>query len=134
MPMRGGCWAPSCFPPSPATSSVAPACSRCSPTHRSRKRSELAARPTRASIAPVSYRPFLRPGEPAPWFRAPAIGGSRSYNFHTVAGRHVLMLFLGSAAGAEAAAALALVAQHRALFDDERAAFFGITSDPADAA
>lgn len=82
----------------------------------------------------MSYRPFLRPGEPAPWFRASAIGGSAGYAFHTVAGRHVLMLFLGSAAAPEAAAALALVARHRALFDDVSAAFFGITCDPADAA
>ena len=81
----------------------------------------------------MSYRPFLRPGEPAPWFRAAAIGGSAGYTFHTVAGRHVLMLFLGSAAGPEAAAALALVAKHRALFDDAKAVFFGITCDPADA-
>ncbi|MBV9931003.1 MAG: 2OG-Fe(II) oxygenase [Alphaproteobacteria bacterium] len=82
----------------------------------------------------MSYRPFLRPGEPAPWFRAPAIGGSATYNFHTVAGRHALMLFLGSAEGAEAAAALALVAKHRIVFDDASAAFFGVVCDPADVA
>lgn len=81
----------------------------------------------------MSYRPFLLPGEPAPWFRAAAIGGSASYAFHTVAGRHVLLLFLGSAASPEAGAALALVAKHRALFDDAQAAFFGMTCDPADA-
>jgi hypothetical protein len=80
------------------------------------------------------YRPFLRRGEPAPWFGASAIGGSAAYNFHTVAGPHVLMLFLGSVGSAEGAAALSLVATHRALFDDERAAFFGVTCDRADAA
>jgi predicted 2-oxoglutarate/Fe(II)-dependent dioxygenase YbiX/peroxiredoxin len=78
-------------------------------------------------------RPFLRRGEPAPWFRAEAIGGSPSYTFHTVAGRHVLMLFFGTAQEPEAAAALALVQRHRSLFDDDKACFFGITCDPADA-
>jgi hypothetical protein len=82
----------------------------------------------------TEIRPFLRRGEPAPWFRAHAIGGSPSYTFHTVAGRHVLMLFVGAAEKAEAAAALALVHRHRALFDDENACFFGVTCDPADAA
>ena len=80
------------------------------------------------------FRPFLRRGEPAPWFRAPTIGGARDYSFHTVAGRHVLMLFLGTASRPEAAAALDLVAQHRVLFDDIGACFFGVTCDPADAA
>jgi predicted 2-oxoglutarate/Fe(II)-dependent dioxygenase YbiX/peroxiredoxin len=82
----------------------------------------------------VTYRDFLRRGEPAPWFRAPAIGGSGAYNFHTVAGRHVLMLFFGAAARPGAAAALALVEKHRALFDDVRTAFFGVTCDATDAA
>jgi predicted 2-oxoglutarate/Fe(II)-dependent dioxygenase YbiX/peroxiredoxin len=79
-------------------------------------------------------RPFLRRGEPAPWFRAQAIGGSPSYTFHTVAGRHVLMLFFGAAQSEEAAAGLALVQRHRPVFDDENACFFGITCDPGDAA
>ncbi|QNM83920.1 2OG-Fe(II) oxygenase [Sphingomonas sabuli] len=42
------------------------------------------------------------------------------------------MLFYGSAARPEAAAALALVAANRRLFDDDKACFFGITSDPTD--
>jgi predicted 2-oxoglutarate/Fe(II)-dependent dioxygenase YbiX/peroxiredoxin len=79
-------------------------------------------------------RPLLRRGEPAPWFRGHAIGGAPSYSFHVVAGRHVLLLFLGAATAPGAAAALALVERHRALFDDERACFFGVTCDPADAA
>jgi hypothetical protein len=69
-----------------------------------------------------------------PWFRAAAIGGSDNYVFDTVAGRYVLMLFLGRASDPKAAEALGCVERHRALFDDERACFFGITSDPEDSA
>lgn len=77
--------------------------------------------------------PFL-PGDPAPWFRAPAIGGVADYAFHTIAGRHVLLLFVPSASLPAAQAALALVRAHESLFDDCGACFFGITLDPHDAA
>lgn len=73
-------------------------------------------------------------GEHAPWFKAPALSGSPTYAFDTVAGRHVLLLFHGSAADPAAAAALALVERNRATFDDISACFFGITCDPEDAA
>jgi predicted 2-oxoglutarate/Fe(II)-dependent dioxygenase YbiX len=75
----------------------------------------------------------LLPGEALPWFRAPAIGGSDNYVFDTVAGRYVLMLFLGRAADPGSAEALACVERHRALFDDVGACFFGVTSDASDA-
>jgi len=74
------------------------------------------------------------PGEPAPWFRAPALGGSPSYVFDTAAGRPILLLFLGSVREPLSAAALSLVAERRGLFDDQHACFFGITVDPTDAA
>ena len=77
--------------------------------------------------------PPLERGDPAPWFRAPALSGAPAYAFDTVAGRHVLMLFFDSAATAEAAEALATIARHRDLFDDVGASFFGVTSDRADA-
>jgi predicted 2-oxoglutarate/Fe(II)-dependent dioxygenase YbiX len=80
---------------------------------------------------PPRPRPLL-PGEALPWFRAKAIGGSDNYVFDTAAGRYMLLLFLGRAGDPEAAEALACVARHRALFDDSRACFFGITSDPED--
>ncbi|HEX8483141.1 MAG TPA: 2OG-Fe(II) oxygenase [Allosphingosinicella sp.] len=76
-------------------------------------------------------RPLL-PGEPAPWFRAKAIGGSDNYVFDTVAGRFALLLFLGRASDPQSAEALACVRRHRRLFDDSAACFFGITSDPED--
>ncbi|HYE27448.1 MAG TPA: 2OG-Fe(II) oxygenase [Allosphingosinicella sp.] len=82
---------------------------------------------------PPRPRPLL-PGEPVPWFRAKAVGGSDDYVFDTVAGRYVLMAFLGRAAEPGAEAALRCVERHRALFDDRDACFFGVTSDPEDAA
>jgi predicted 2-oxoglutarate/Fe(II)-dependent dioxygenase YbiX len=72
------------------------------------------------------------PGEPVPWFRARAIGGSDNYVFDTVGGRYVLLLFLGRAGEPRAAEALACALRHRALFDDVRACFFGVTGDPED--
>ena len=75
----------------------------------------------------------LRIGEPAPWFHAAALNGNPRYSFNAVAGRWILMLFAGHAAGPEAEAALRLVSENRDLFDDRNACFFGITVDPADA-
>lgn len=76
----------------------------------------------------------LAPGTPAPYFIAPSLHGNPAYSFDTVAGRVVLLLFFGSAGQPECATALAQVAANRGLFDDENAAFFGITADPADEA
>lgn len=73
-------------------------------------------------------------GEAAPWFRCATLGGTDNYAFDAAAGRPLLMLFFGSAATPAAAVALAAMEGRRALFDDDRAAFFGITVDPADAA
>ena len=72
-------------------------------------------------------------GEAAPWFRCATLGGSDAYVFDTAAGRSVLMLFFGTANNKETQAALATVQEKRSLFDDQNAAFFGITVDPADA-
>lgn len=83
------------------------------------------------STPPPRPRPLL-PGEPLPWFRARAIGGSDSYVFDTAAGRYMLMLFLGRAGAEGAAEALDCVARHRGLFDDRGACFFGVTDDPED--
>lgn len=81
---------------------------------------------------PPRLRP-LSPGEPVPWFKAKAIGGSDNYVFDTAAGRFILMLFLGRATNPGSAEALACALRHRGLFDDVRACFFGVTSDPEDA-
>jgi peroxiredoxin/predicted 2-oxoglutarate/Fe(II)-dependent dioxygenase YbiX len=74
----------------------------------------------------------LAPGDPAPWFRQRSTSNP-DYRFDTVAGRHVVLCFFGSAADPAAQAALRAVQAHRALFDDARACFFGVSVDPADA-
>ncbi|MBR0650875.1 redoxin domain-containing protein [Roseomonas terrae] len=73
----------------------------------------------------------LQSGDPAPWFTLPSTDNP-SYAFHSVAGRYILICFLGSAARPEAQAALAAATARRDLFDDDRACFFGISVDPAD--
>jgi predicted 2-oxoglutarate/Fe(II)-dependent dioxygenase YbiX/peroxiredoxin len=88
-----------------------------------------------ASTAPDQAADLpLMPGDPAPWFRVPALSGSSSYVFDTTAGRPILLLFFGLAGEPQSAAALALVQEKRALFDDRQACFFGVTVDPSDAA
>lgn len=89
--------------------------------------------PTYQGQMTAEIKPLL-PGDYAPWFRSVALSGSNSYVFDTAAGRHVLMLFFGSARLDPCAGALAVVARHRHLFDDANAAFFGVTVDPEDAA
>lgn len=75
----------------------------------------------------------LLPGDPCPWFTLPSTDNPR-YAFHSVAGRYVLLAFLGSSGQPVAQAALAAVAAHRARFDDETLCFFGISAEPADRA
>lgn len=83
----------------------------------------------RASAHPYST---ISPGDVVPWFQAPSLNGAPRYAFHTAAGRHILLLFFGSAGSKEGAEALALVRKNRKVFDDDHAAFFGITIDPED--
>ena len=73
-------------------------------------------------------------GELAPKFTLPVLDGTSTYIFDSAAGRPIVLLFLGSANWAPCAAALALVRRNAALFDDERACFFGVTVDRNDVA
>lgn len=73
-------------------------------------------------------------GDHAPWFKAPALSGAPQYAFDTVAGRHILMLFHGSASHEPSRQALQVVAANEGLFDDVAACFFGVSIDPGDAA
>lgn len=73
----------------------------------------------------------LAPGDPAPWFRQRSTSNPR-FNFDTVAGRHVVLCFFGTAADPQAKAVLRAVQDNRQLFDDRRACFFGVSIDPAD--
>lgn len=75
----------------------------------------------------------LQPGDPAPWFRQRCTS-NEDYAFDSVAGRYILLAFLGSAGSAAVAARWAFVQAQGDLFDDERLAFFGVSADPADEA
>lgn len=70
-------------------------------------------------------------GEPAPWFRVRADCNPR-FQFHTVAGRTVVLFFLDSAARADSRAALDALLARASVFDGERAALLVVTTDPAD--
>lgn len=76
--------------------------------------------------------PALSTGDLVPWFQAAALQGAPRFTFHTAAGRHILLLFFGSAGAEQGEAALALVRKNRHLFDDDDASFFGVTIDPED--
>lgn len=70
-------------------------------------------------------------GAPAPMF----LGRTQSreeFAFHSVAGRYVVLAFLGQARMPVAQTALAAVAAQAGLFDDRHACFFGVTIDPRD--
>jgi predicted 2-oxoglutarate/Fe(II)-dependent dioxygenase YbiX/peroxiredoxin len=75
----------------------------------------------------------LTPGDPAPWFHQRS-GGNPNYAFDTVGGRWIVMCFFGTAGDEDGRRALAAVNVNRALFDDERACFFGVSLDPNDEA
>lgn len=75
---------------------------------------------------------MLMPGEPAPWFHARALNGNPRYKFDTVGGRWIVMLLMGSGALEAPQAALELLRQNRDVFDDDRACFFGVTTDRTD--
>ncbi len=75
----------------------------------------------------------LHCGEPAPWFTGRNPNNPR-YDFSSVAGRHVLLSFIGSSTEPDGAALLAAVDAAAAQFDDDRLCFFGVSADAADAA
>lgn len=75
--------------------------------------------------------PTWLPGDPVPDFTARASNAQR-FHFNTVAGRHVVLTFFGSAGNDTGRALNAHVAGRRALFDDERVCWFGVSIDPAD--
>ncbi len=74
----------------------------------------------------------ILPGEFAPWFQAPVPGGIKEFQFSSLGGMHVLLLFVKSADSPLARQALADLHARRAMLDDRRLCFFGITRDPAD--
>jgi predicted 2-oxoglutarate/Fe(II)-dependent dioxygenase YbiX len=90
-------------------------------------------RPPQAQVIPPQER-FLA-GDPVPLFHA-ATDANPRYAFDSVAGRYILLAFLGSSSNPASAAAWDALRAARAegLFDDQRAAAFALTADPADAA
>lgn len=74
--------------------------------------------------------PFSR-GDSAKLFAAPCAGNPR-FAFGSVAGRYVVLAFLGSASQAPVTEALEAMRPHEGVFDDERACFFGVSIDPSD--
>lgn len=73
----------------------------------------------------------LSVGEPAPWFHLPT-GKKPRYSFNTAAGRHIVLVFFGSSMQPEAREVLQRMQSLRPLFDDQRVAFFGVTTDQGD--
>lgn len=73
----------------------------------------------------------LGPGDPAPWFHARSTTSPR-YAFDTVAGRYIVLCFLGTADDMAAKAALDAIGDNRGLFDDNHISLFGVTINPAD--
>jgi predicted 2-oxoglutarate/Fe(II)-dependent dioxygenase YbiX/peroxiredoxin len=97
------------------------------------------AEPQVASFSPVlltmtapAFR-RLTPGDPFPRVRQQSTS-SPMYTFDTVGGRYIVMCFFGSAAAEAGARRVAVAAEHRDLFDDDRCAFFGVSVDPTDQA
>jgi predicted 2-oxoglutarate/Fe(II)-dependent dioxygenase YbiX/peroxiredoxin len=72
----------------------------------------------------------LHVGDPAPWFIA-ACTFNAAYHFDTVAGRTVVLSFLGTSAEPRVVAAAQAFAAET-FFDDEQACWFGVFVDPRD--
>jgi peroxiredoxin/predicted 2-oxoglutarate/Fe(II)-dependent dioxygenase YbiX len=83
-------------------------------------------------MQPAERSVLLTMGEPAPWFICRSRATER-YLFHTVAGRYVVLSFLGSTSHPNAANLLASIRSNRNRFDDQNVAFFGVSVDPKDA-
>jgi len=74
----------------------------------------------------------LLPGDPAPWFHQRS-SVNPDHAFGSVAGRSVVLCFFMSAANGRARAALDAALAQGSRLDDQTAAFFGVSIDPADA-
>lgn len=70
----------------------------------------------------------LRAGDPAPWFEQSSTSDER-FSLDVAAGRYIVLGFFVSAGDAAGRQAVSFVSSHRALFDDERIAFFGVSTD-----
>jgi peroxiredoxin len=78
-------------------------------------------------------RPYanLQVGDHAPWFQQRSAGNPK-YAFDTAAGRYIVLCFYLTAGDVRSRAALGTVQSRRRLFDDQKACFFGISTDRED--
>jgi peroxiredoxin/predicted 2-oxoglutarate/Fe(II)-dependent dioxygenase YbiX len=79
-----------------------------------------------------SYRNLL-PGDSAPWFRAPCTA-REEFAIETAGGRYLVLCFFMTASDAKGRGAVAAALEESGLFDEVKAAFFGVSVDPADKA
>lgn len=71
-------------------------------------------------------------GDPAPWFDC-AASNNPMFHFETIAGRYIVLSFIGSAASPEGKLLIdELTGPSRDIFDDVKACCFTVTCDPAD--
>lgn len=84
-----------------------------------------------SAVAEASTFNTLSAGDPAPWFYQRSTSNPR-YAFDTAAGRYLVLCFYGTAGDAAGRAAIDAVRAGSARFDDVRASFFGVSTDPAD--
>jgi peroxiredoxin len=70
-------------------------------------------------------------GDPAPWFVQNSTT-SQAFPFDTAAGRYLVLGFFLTASDEPGRQALGLLKTHRALFDDDKLCFFGVSVDPQD--
>lgn len=73
----------------------------------------------------------LLPGDPAPWFHQRSFANPK-YAFDTAAGRYIVLCFFVSAGDTQVRKALDHITQTAKVFDDDHAAFFGVSIDPLD--
>lgn len=73
----------------------------------------------------------LAAGDPAPWFHQRTSANPR-FAFDTAAGRYIVLCLFATAAHPHARAALDGAIARADLFDDRKASFFGVSTDPAD--
>lgn len=70
-------------------------------------------------------------GDPVPWFTIASASNPR-FHIDTVAGRYLVLSFFGSAGSDYVRALLDQINRRRANFNDQHAAFFGISTDRED--
>lgn len=73
----------------------------------------------------------LAAGDPLPWFIQNCSSGDE-YQIQSTGGHYVVLAFFGNAAEAEGMAMLHITQRARALFDDRKTVFFGVSVTPED--